>query len=298
MKIIISGASGFLGRNLVDKILKETNFCVVALTSNPKAFVDSAYLYNKRLKIIYKDDYENINWAELDVFINCAFPRDNDGSQLAEGLLYLSKIFESAKEGGVKSVINISSQSVYSQFRTFPAKEDTTINLESKYAVAKYATEIMFNQVFKDVPHTNLRLASLIGPSFDQRVTNKLIYQVMQGKDLEIEGGNQTFGFFDIRDAVDGILCLIKSNSENWRTIYNFGTNNSCTLEQISKCICIHYNMIFDSDITYKLKITEDMPTNSSLDCSLFFRDFNWKPKLTMKDSLEYIFNEVIDNKQ
>ena len=53
------------------------------------------------------------------------------------------------------------------------ADEQTPAVLESKYAVGKYWSELFVNTLFQGIRHTNLRMASLIGAGFDQRITNK-----------------------------------------------------------------------------------------------------------------------------
>lgn len=62
-----------------------------------------------------------------------------------------------------------------------PADENTVLCLESKYAVGKYATELLVNAICgKAVLHTNIGLASLIGAGFDQRIVNKMVNQIIK----------------------------------------------------------------------------------------------------------------------
>ena len=80
-----------------------------------------------------------------------------------------------------------------------PATEETSLNLETKYAVGKYATELLVNKICRNIPHTNLRMASLIGEGFEQRITNKLVAKAILGGDLDIIGGETTIWLLKCR---------------------------------------------------------------------------------------------------
>ena len=98
---------------------------------------------------------------------------------IADGLKYIQSVFEKSVEGNAAVIVNISSQSVYSQKRTEAATEETPVCLESPYAVGKYAVELMLESICRGskTRYTNLRMASLIGPGFDQRIVNRLVRQ-------------------------------------------------------------------------------------------------------------------------
>ena len=121
MIIAITGARGFLGKYLLNKV-RETQHVVYALTSKPNEIVSEG-----KVIPIHKDKYIDVPWEEIDVLINCAFPRNTDGIMMADGLRYIQNVLLFAVEQGVKSVINISSQSVYSQKRK-EAASSTSIN--------------------------------------------------------------------------------------------------------------------------------------------------------------------------
>ena len=189
------------------------------------------------------------------------------------------------------AVINISSQSVYSQQRTEQATEETPLNLETSYAVGKYAAELLTNTLCAAIPHTNLRLASLIGAGFDQRVPNKLIAKAFAGEELKVLRGPQYYGFLDVRDAADAITAVISSDTGAWAEVYNLGTNEAYTLEDIAKTVVEIYNKKFSANLTYRTELSEKS-FNSALNCRIFNKDFHWKPRHILRDTIQWVFDQ------
>lgn len=278
MFIVITGASGFLGRNLLNK-LKETQHNVYALTSRPDEIKREMSNINKII-FIHRNRYADIPWEKIDVLINCAFPRNTDGIMMAEGLKYIQNILLFAVEQGVKSVINISSQSVYSQKRKEAATEETPLDLETKYAVGKYATELITNSICRRIRHTNIRLASLIGPEFEQRLVNKLVRQAMDGDDLNIVGVEQYFGFMDVDDASNAILKVAEDDSE-WDENYNLGIEGVYSIVELAQNI----KEIVNNKISVVVE-NSDTYINSNINAKLFYTHFGFKPKMRINQSL------------
>lgn len=238
-KVIITGASGFLGKCLIGSFSDKEKYQVFALTSKPDSlereveaenvvFLDRNCLFDgEQAESIIRDSQ----------IINCAFPRNTDGINMAKGLEYIQKVFCSAAAHKARAIINISSQSVYSQKRTEMANEGTELNLESVYATGKYATELMLNTICRALPHTNLRLSSLIGPSFNQRITNKLIDSVIATKGAKVSINERRFGFMDVRDAAGAIFTLVETDPKIWKEVYCVGTGRGYSLIEISDAI-------------------------------------------------------------
>lgn len=235
MKVAITGASGFLGKEIIRLLLSKENNTIIAFTSQKVVLKD--FFRNKNLIIYDRHNFRNGQLNNVDVLLNCAFPRNNDGTQMALGLAYIKEVLQTSVEAGVKKVINISSQSVYSQKKDTPASENSNLSLDSLYAVGKYASELLTNTICSHIIHTNIRLASLIGPHFDQRVVNKMVDSALKYRKITILDGVQKFGFMDIVDAAKAIVHVMESDSNELDEVYNLGISSGYSLEDIANCI-------------------------------------------------------------
>ena len=292
-KVVITGAGGFLGSNLLAALKGKTEYIVYALSSSRKELPQAdarsnVWFYHK--DAIFCDGCDRILRGAI--VVNCAFPRNSIGTEMADGLRYIQRLFKQAKEYGAKSIINISSQSVYSQTREEPATEGTPVCLESAYAVGKYATELMLESVCQGakISYTNLRMASLIGPGFDQRIVNRFIKQALSEHSLSVNISKQKFGFMDIGDAVSGIIVLLQPNQIFRHTIYNLGTPNGYSLEDLASRICSIAAKICQLDIHVDFTYL-DSNTNTTINCERFYNDFSWRPKISLETSIEKIIN-------
>ncbi len=281
-KIAITGAGGFLGQHLVSQLLKLDDIHVYVLTSQKEA-LSRLFAGYSQFQVVDEIPYE------ADMLVNCAFPRNFDGVQIAAGLHYISKIYCQAKAAKVKAVINVSSQSVYSETRKTQAYEDTELNLETRYAVGKYAVELLTNSVFSDIPHTNLRMASLIGCNFDQRLVNKFVKQIAVGKELNIPKTDQMFGLMDVRDAASAICSAITSDPSTWDIVYNVGIQGAYSIKGLAD----HVVNFAKAHLGYRgiVKISGTVGWKSSeINCDKFYERFSWKPCYSIDDTIEWLF--------
>lgn len=230
---------------------------------------------------------------DVDVLVNCAFPRNNDGREMAKGLKYISDLFCVAKVKQVKAVINISSQSVYCQTRMVPASETTELVLESTYAIGKYSSELLTNSIFSDIKHTNIRLASLIGSDFNQRVINKLVDSALVNKMVNVLDCPMYFGFMDVDDAVNALVCVIDHCDVLWDEVYNVGSDASYTLLDMA-------NVIKDEFRKKGKKIVANVSTgknqlNTTLNCERFKTTFCFECQNELKDTVKKIIDYKVE---
>lgn len=289
MTIAITGAGGFLGTELLKQLSEKKDITVYAFTFD---FERERRTHIKSENIIDIDNSEahTFDYSKVDVLINCAFPRNVEGTGFSEGLVFIQKVIEKAVNDKVGSVINISSQSVYDQSRTKPADENAEIVLGTKYAVGKYWSELFVNSLCRNIRHTNLRMASLIGEGFDQRITNKFAAKIINGEQLTVLGGEQRFGYLDVRDAASGIITVGLSEGD-WDEVYNLGNDGSYTLQEIAQAaVEVGRELGFDAKDPVVNANIDGKKQNSALDCGSFEKRFAWEAQLGILDTLTDIF--------
>lgn len=289
MKVVVTGAGGFLGKEIVRQVSQVDDAELFAVSTRPESI-----MAQNSTTVLSADEYVAgcREVCDCQVLINCAFPRNEDPRSMALGLDYVEKVARSVSTYGFSRVINISSQSVYSQFRDYDAIESSPIVLESKYAVAKYLVEKMFDIATEDigVERTHVRLASLIGPSFDQRLPNKLAKKMIAGEAVEISNSGQRYGYMDVRDAASGIIALAISSNVDLKPVYNLGSGESISITEVAVAVkaALYNAAAIDAELTIK-DVSSVESSNSSVDSELFFSDFEWSPSFTIVDSINDI---------
>lgn len=286
MIIAITGAGGFLGQYILKSVDKSKNM-VYALTSKTEKVI-STFNGQYGIKPINKEKYTEIPWKSVDVLINCAYPRGEGGVLIADGLTYIQNVMMNAVNEGVKAVINVSSQSVYNQRRNEAASEYTALDLETKYAIGKYATELLTNSICQEIRHTNIRMASLIGPEFEQRLVNKFVKQALDGNDLNIQGTQQFFGFMDVEDAANAILRVAEDEGE-WNEVYNLGIKGTYSIIELAEKV----KEIVNKEISINI-IEKDVWFNSEVEAKRFYERFDFLPQVTIEQTIKNIL-EYLD---
>lgn len=289
-KVLITGSSGLVGKATIEKLLESADCEIYAASSQRLENLGERlhFIKNESIK-------ETLSNKKIDVLLQLAFPRNVQENQWAGGLEFVVHVFGLAKKYGVGRVINVSSQSIYGWQRKTSAKEGDQVFLNSPYTTGKYFSELMVNELFDDIPHTNVRLSTTISPTTDERVPNKFFAQIVGGNDLRIKGGNQIFSFLDVRDAAKGLRELVMSNV-SFREIYNLGTSECATLLEIA-------NMAIDIGRKYGYKVgmnieQANINLNNMIDVSAMEQDFGWKAEITLRESLEYMFyKNYVSNK-
>lgn len=285
MRVVITGASGFLGQNLVKRLSEREDISILALTSRPETLcaVKNVTACNK--DAIFTDEQP---LQQGDILIHCAFPRTAAGAEFASGLAYVARVLEEAERKRIRGVINISSQSVYDSKRTEAASETDAVCPEGGYAIGKYAQELMGQGICCHVPITSLRMASLIGPGFDQRLTNKMVDFALTSGKLTVKDNQQYFGFLDVADAVSGICALLDTAPQKWHAVYNLGASSVYTLPEIA---CMVKDAVEQqTGKTVDITVQEGTEcSNSGLNCQLLHQAAGYAPQITMEESIQRI---------
>ncbi len=291
MKIVVTGAGGFLGTEILRQLSQCKNIMVFAFTFEFER-ARGTFVHSDNIISVDNSEATTFDYSGIDVLLNCAFPRNVDDASFAVGLDFIQQVFTKASADHVKTLVNISSQSVYSQKRLDPANEMDPIVLESKYAVGKYGVELLANSLFKNIRHTNLRMSSLIGVGFNQRIVNKFVMKVVAGEQITISGGKQLFGFMDVRDAAAGIIKIMLNKNSVWEEAYNLGTNKAYSLLEIAR-ETRDYGI--ESGYTCpEIIVTDDnLWQNSSLICNRFYEEFSWNPKYPLIETIKAIYGSL-----
>lgn len=241
-----------------------------------------------------------IDFSAVDCIIHCAFARSLNGNDLAESVEFSQKIFEMALQGKVRRVINISSQSVYGNYRVTPSKEEDPVAPNDLYGMAKHACEKIGNLIFadSDTQFINIRLASLAGLAYPERIINKMVKFALNTHHLKIVGGSQLFSFLHVEDAAQALAVLALAPAEKLHAgVYNVGSPECCDIRKLAEMIA---RMLKEKgSITVEIEIEEkDVKHSIPLDVNAFARDLGWLPKRNFRDIVAEIVNSALSGEK
>lgn len=289
MRVAITGASGFLGTTLIDHLLTDGSQTVVAFTSRPDRLRDR---YPEARGLVVRDSADATDARALesvDLLVHSAFPRTMNREHTAQGLRYASAVFAASKQASLTAVINISSQSVYDPQRSRPATELDSPVLQSPYSIAKYSTELLLEAYVDLGRRLDIRLGSLIGPGFGQRIVNKLVGAGMDSGRLTIQGGSQTYNLLDVTDAARAISAVIANRLWQQHATVNIGAEHDVSLSSLAGEVVsvLHDHGYPDVGIDH----TADEPSKSSsaLDSDLFVRSTGFRQTADLSASIAAI---------
>ena len=226
MKIFISGADGFLGSHLTEKLLN-LGHKVTAL-SYYNSFGFTGWLdeikKNKDLKIIHGDvrDYNFLDDAlkghqivfHLAALISIPHSYKSYSSFLDTNVIGTSNILTASKKNNIKRVIVTSTSEVYGTAQYVPINEKHPLNAQSPYAASKIAADQLSLSFFKsfNLPVVIIRPFNAFGPRQSTRaIIPTVITQSLQGKNIKLGNTSTVRDFTYFKDTIDGFIkCMSK----------------------------------------------------------------------------------------
>lgn len=307
MRVLVTGAGGFLGGHLVDALLRCGHEVEVSSTQTREAILGrlqdrGVAVPSGRVGHVSADGLpvELPNMGRIDAIIHGAFPRNLGGGQLAVGLDFQAAMFQAIQQSDVGMLINVSSQSVYDAKRTAPAHEQSPLDLDSPYATAKYASEVMADSLCGDADVVHARLASLLGVGFGQRVVNKLVARALEDRELHIVGGGQCFGFMDVRDAADALLTIVHrvmgggQEHRQKRDVVNIGVEASPKLGLIADTVARVVGEHLGEPVAVVVADGEAPTTSSALDVTKLSGDYGFHPHFPLEQTVQDILDSLV----
>ncbi len=243
--LLITGAGGFIGANLVKKLIGTMRDVTIVGLDNMNDYYDVS-LKEYRLRLIEDSLLENpsIKWHfvrgniadkslidslfeqyRFDIVVNLAaqagvrYSIDHPDAYIESNIIGFYNILEACRHYPVEHLVYASSSSVYGSNKKIPYSTDDKVdNPVSLYAATKKSNELLAHSYSKlyNIPSTGLRFFTVYGPAGRPDMayfgfTNKLL----RGETIEIFNyGNCKRDFTYVDDIVEGIMRVMSRAPE------------------------------------------------------------------------------------
>ena len=299
MKILLTGAAGFLGSHISKKLI-DNDHEVIGLDDLSSGSVKNIeQLINHPKYSFIEHDVRIPYQSEVDAILNFACPASPVNYQkdpvrtIETNFLGMINLLHLANKTGAR-IIQASTSEIYGDPTQSPQKESywgnvNPIGIRSCYDEGKRAAETLCFDYRRQYSLDTrvIRIFNTYGPNMaigDGRVVSNFIVQALRNEPINIYGdGKQTRSFCYVSDLVEGIYKLLQLD-KNPDTPINLGNPNEFTILELAKVVIDITNS--KSEIVNN-PLPQDDPKQRCPDISRAKSVLNWKPTIELREVIE-----------
>ena len=313
MRNLITGGCGFIGSNLIDRLIKNGEF-VICIDDLSSGFYENITKYLKHKNFIFiKNDITNPikTSLKIDRIWHLACPASPKHYQLDPiktsktnfiGTLNILKLAQKYKS----KILLASSSEVYGNPKQHPQEENyfgyvNPIGLRSCYDEGKRIAESLFFNYHRTY-RLDIKVARIFntyGPMmslYDGRVISNFICQSIQKKPLTIYGnGSQSRSFCYVDDLIDGLIKLMDSNQTG---PINLGNPEEISIMNLAYLINDKVGNVFQYEY---MTLPKDDPIKRKPNISKAINSINWSPNYSLSVGLDLTikyFQNLLNSKR
>jgi UDP-glucuronate decarboxylase len=299
MKILLTGAAGFLGSHLTSKLLN-SGHQVIGIDDLSTGSLENLKDVSRNPSFEFIEHDVRLPFsADVDAILNFACPASPKNYQLdpvrtiETNFLGIINMLHLAKESGAR-ILQASTSEVYGDPTISPQPETywgnvNPIGIRSCYDEGKRAAETLCFDYKRQygVDSRLVRIFNTYGPNMavgDGRVVSNFIVQALQGSPITIYGdGSQTRSFCYVSDLVEGIFKMLTLESPVDTPINLGNPDEFSMLELAEKVVRITKS---SSPIVFE-PLPQDDPRQRKPDISLARNILSWNPGVTLDAGIE-----------
>jgi UDP-glucose 4-epimerase len=255
VRTLVTGAAGFIGSTLVDRLLADGHSVVGVddLSSGNSTNIVGAERYDgyefAKADIVDADLFELLSDTRPEVIFHLAaqisVKRSVDDAQFDSSVNVVGtvRLAEAARKAGVRKIVHTSSGgSIYGTPPVYPTNEDVPVNPSSPYAASKVCGEVylnMFRNLY-DLDCSHIAPANVYGPRQDPHgeagVVAIFAKALLSGKPTKIFGdGSDTRDYVFVDDVVDAFVRAGGEAGSGQR--FNVGTGVETSTRQLHTAV-------------------------------------------------------------
>ena len=300
-KILVTGATGFIGKNLVESLKEKFEVYALILDEKEKNVIPQIDYILWKTFFDRENEIKTLDGKKLgkiDTVIHLASygvnPKDNDIDKMIESNINLTKdLILNLERVSCKNIIFTGSGFEYGDKGKIKLKEDMELNPFSLYGATKVSAFLIGKKLCESlgINYINLRLFNIFG---EYEGSNRLIPQIinnyLEGKELNFTAGNQVRDYLYIKDIIEVYEMILEKN------IYNNETYNVCSSEEVTI-------KEFITKVAYTIGINKNSLNFGTIpsrkeealyivgDNSKLKRDFDWNRKYSYEFGIKNMYD-------
>ncbi|TGE31479.1 NAD-dependent epimerase/dehydratase family protein [Desulfosporosinus sp. Sb-LF] len=310
MKILVTGAAGFIGSHLCERLLQISDCDVIGVDGFINPSLNQTKQRNLRRLLTHphfqfheidlrRADLESLLGGVQVVYHLAAMPgvRTSWGTDFQayvdHNIVVTQLLLEAVRKFPLKKFIYISTSSVYGE-KVGKVTEDSIPTPLSPYGVSKLTAEYLCKvyQTSYNIPIVILRYFTVYGPrQRSDMAFHRFIKGILNDEPLQIYGdGSQTRDFTFIRDCVEGTVAVLKAENVIGETINLGGRERASVLDVITQL-----EELIGRKAT--LEFTEGLkgePRDTLADITKAQQLLDYNPVITLKNGLTSQINDFV----
>jgi UDP-glucose 4-epimerase len=304
-RAFVTGAAGFIGSNLVDRLLKSGTEVVGwdNYSTGQKVFLDGAFKEPK-FRFVQGDNLDHSALTKamegcdfvfhLAANADVRFGLEHPSKDLQQNTIATFNVLEAMRANSVRRIAFSSTGSVYGEMAIIPTPEDAPFPIQtSLYAASKLAGEGLIQAYCEGFGFEGyiFRFVSILGERYSHGHVCDFYRQILHNPEkLRVLGdGTQRKSYLYIQDCVGAMLQVIlngtAASAKHRSIVYNLGTNEYCTVKDSIFWICGRLG------VEPKLEFTGGSRGWVGDNPFIFLetkkiRETGWKPTLSIRDAV------------
>ncbi|WP_291465356.1 NAD-dependent 4,6-dehydratase LegB [Desulfobacula sp.] len=303
--ILITGADGFIGSHLAEKLVKK-KYNVKAfvlynsfnswgwLDHSEKKILDNMEIYPGDIRDPYcvKQAMKGCNLViHLAALIAIPYSYHSPASYVDTNITGTLNVLQAAKELDIEKVIHTSTSEVYGTAMFVPITEDHPLQGQSPYSATKIGADQMALSFYRSfgTPVSIVRPFNTYGPRQSARaVIPTVITQIASGKkNIQLGALTPTRDFSYVSDTVNGFIAVAESDNTDGE-IMNLGTGFEIsikeTVELIGQAMNTHLDIVMDTE---RIRPEKSEVNRLCSDNSKINKLTNWTPEFHGREGLK-----------
>ena len=300
MRIFITGAAGFIGSTLADRLLKSGHHVTGYdnFSTGQRRFLDDA-LKAPRFTLVEADllDAERLKAAMVkhDIVFHLAanadvrFGTQHPFKDLEQNTIATYNVLEGMRANRIRRIAFSSTGSVYGEAKVIPTPEDAPFPIQtSLYGNSKVAAEGLITAYCEgfDLQAYIFRFVSILGERYTHGHVFDFYNQLKQNpsKLYVLGDGQQRKSYLYVKDCVEAMMAAMGSVNDNIN-IFNLGVDDTCVVDESIGWICEALNV--QPELSYSGGYRGWIGDNPVIHLDTQkIRALGWQPKVSIREGV------------